>query len=154
MRRAIVVAAVVAAVAAGVAAAAMHASAPATRTVLAEAPAQGAPGRLLGLSVVLIPPGTLIAKHHHPGTQVATIAAGRLTYTVFTGAVPVYRSSSAGTNLSRTIRAGHTAVLRPGDTLIEQPGVVHQAENRGGTTVRVVLASLFPKGAPSSVPVK
>jgi quercetin dioxygenase-like cupin family protein len=134
--------------------AAIGAAPTATRTLLAEAPAEGAPGRLLGLSTVTVPAGVTLAKHRHPGTQLGAILIGRLTYTVFKGEVQVYRVNAKGVPvLSRTIRAGHTAVLTRGDTVAEEPNDVHMAANLGKVPVRISLASLFPKGAPAAIPV-
>jgi quercetin dioxygenase-like cupin family protein len=121
-----------------------------TRTLLAQAPAHGAGGQELGLTSIVIPGGVVLAKHHHAGTQVATVLAGHLTYTVYVGSVPVYRAGA----LARTIRAGTTSVLRPGDTVTEQPTVVHSSANRGTAPVKLMLATLFPKNAPTSIPVK
>ncbi|HST38559.1 MAG TPA: hypothetical protein VLK58_03580, partial [Conexibacter sp.] len=56
---------------------------PVVRTVLAEDPdPPGAPGRTLGLSRVTVAPGAELALHRHPGTQIANIARGTLTYWV------------------------------------------------------------------------
>jgi quercetin dioxygenase-like cupin family protein len=121
-----------------------------TRTLLAQAPAHGAAGQELGLTSIVIPGDVVLAKHHHPGTQVATVLAGRLTYTVYVGSVPVYRAGV----LTRTIHAGSTTVLRPGDTVTEQPTVVHSSANHGTAPVKLMLATLFPKNAPTSIPVK
>lgn len=126
----------------------------ATRTVLAEAPARGAPGRVLALSSVFVPGGVTLAKHRHAGTQVATILAGKLNYHVFTGGVDVYRTGPDGTPLlSRRVGPGKTTVLAVGDTVVEQPGSIHQGQNKGTATVHIVLSSLFPRGAPSAIPV-
>jgi quercetin dioxygenase-like cupin family protein len=121
-----------------------------TRMLFAQAPAHGAGGQELGLTSIVIPGGVVLAKHHHAGTQVATVLGGRLTYTVYVGSVPVYRAGV----LTRTIRAGRTSVLNPGDTVTEQPTVVHSSANRGKAPVRLILATLFPKNAPTSIPVK
>ena len=153
MKRAVIVTvSLIAAFALG--AAAIGAAPTATRTLLAEAPAKGAPGRLLGLSTVTVPAGVTLAKHRHPGSQLGSILTGRLTYTVFKGAVQVYRVDDMGMpSLSRTIKAGQTAVLAPGDTVSEDPGDIHMAANRGKLPVRISLASLFPKGSPAAIPV-
>jgi quercetin dioxygenase-like cupin family protein len=137
-------------VAGAVAAVALAAPPLPTRTLLAQAPAHGAGGQELGLTSIVIPGGVVLAKHHHAGTQVATVIAGHLTYTVYVGSVPVYRAGV----LTRTIRAGRTSVLRPGDTVTEQPTVVHSSANRGTAPVKLMLATLFPKNAPTSIPVK
>ncbi len=156
MKRAGVIAlSLVAAFALGaVAMAAIGAAPTAKRTVLAEAPAKGAPGRLLGLSTVTVPAGVTLAKHRHAGSQLGAILSGRLTYTVFTGAVQVYRVDAMGEpSLSRTIKAGQTVVLTRGDTVSEDPGDIHMAANHGKVPVHISLASLFPKGAPAAIPV-
>jgi oxalate decarboxylase/phosphoglucose isomerase-like protein (cupin superfamily) len=137
-------------VAGAVAAVALAAPPLPTRTLLAQAPAHGAGGQELGLTSIVIPGGVVLAKHHHAGTQVATVIAGHLTYTVYVGSVPVYRAGV----LTRTIRAGRTSVLAPGDTVTEQPTVVHSSANRGTAPVKLMLATLFPKNAPTSIPVK
>src|SRR5262245_48911392 len=69
----------------------------ATREALAaENDPIGAPGKTLALSRVTIPPGVRLAPHRHPGTQVAYIDAGTLTYSVRTGLVRVVKGSPEG----------------------------------------------------------
>ena len=154
MRRLLLLSALALTAAAAPAVASFHAAAPPVRVVLGSAPAFGAHGSVLGLTRITIPAGAVIPKHHHPGTQVATVLAGTLSYHVYAGTVPVYREVAGSPALAFTIRPGHTGTLRAGDTLIEQPSDVHQAENHGTVAVRVVLATLFPVGAPPSIPVK
>jgi quercetin dioxygenase-like cupin family protein len=125
-----------------------------SRVVLAAATAAGTHGKVLGLTSITIPAGAVIPKHHHPGTQVATVLAGTLSYHVYAGTVPVYREVNGAPELAFRITAGHTGTLRAGDTLIEQPSDVHQAENHSTKPVRIILATLFPAGAPPSIPVK
>lgn len=43
---------------------------------------QGAPGRTMVLSKVIVEPGAKLALHHHLGTQISRVASGTLTYTV------------------------------------------------------------------------
>jgi quercetin dioxygenase-like cupin family protein len=145
---------VVAAVAAVPAIASFRAAPAPSRVVLGAATAFGTHGKVLGLTSITIPAGAVIPKHHHPGTQVATILAGTLSYHVYAGTVPVYRQVAGAPVLAFRIRPGHTGTLRAGDTLIEQPSDVHQAENHGTKAVRVIIATLFPAGAPPSIPVK
>jgi quercetin dioxygenase-like cupin family protein len=133
-----------------------HAPQQATRTALAEAtdPA-GAPGRTLGLSRVTIPAHTQLGLHRHPGTQIAYIQKGTLTYTVKTGVVPVYRGpADQDPELVRRIAAGETGKVHAGEWLIERPSSVHFGANRGDTTVRILLATLFKTGRPPSIPVE
>jgi quercetin dioxygenase-like cupin family protein len=112
---------------------------------------RGAQDRTLRLSRVTVPAGASLALHHHPGTQISNIEQGTLTYTVKTGQVRVMRGDAAKPKLVRTIKAGQTGQIRHGQWIVEQPNVVHQAANRGKTDVVIVLATLFPDGAPLSV---
>jgi quercetin dioxygenase-like cupin family protein len=154
MRRFGLIALVVVAIAAAPAIASFRAAPAPSRVVLGAATAFGTNGKVLGLTSVTIPAGAVIPKHHHPGTQVATVLAGTLSYHVYVGSVSVYREVAGAPVLAFRIRPGHTGTLRAGDTLIEQPNDVHQAENHGTKAVRIVLATLFPAGAPPSIPVK
>src|SRR5262245_20141572 len=81
---------------------------PVTRKALAQqVDPVGAPGRTLGLSKVRVAPGARIALHHHPGTQLAYIQHGVLTYTVRTGSVDVMRGpADQSPKVVRTITAG------------------------------------------------
>jgi quercetin dioxygenase-like cupin family protein len=144
--------------AAGAFAARMHASA--TPTVSRVALAQqvnprGAPGRTLGVSRVTIAPGAQIALHHHPGTQLAYIERGVLTYTVRDGSVNVMRGAAdQSPKLVRKVRAGQTGKIRAGEWIVEQPSTIHSARNDGTVAVRILLATLFTNGSPPSLPVK
>src|SRR6476659_1173090 len=99
----------------------------AVRDALAQAVSpSGARGQTLGLSRVVIPPNAQLALHVHPGTQIAYIDKGTLTYTVRTGAVNVYRGQAdKDPRLVRRITAGHTAKIRAGQWVIEKPHVQH-----------------------------
>ncbi len=129
-------------------------SEPVVRDALAKSDhPRGAPGRTLGLSRVVIRPGAKLALHHHPGTQIARIEHGTLTYTVHSGRVRVRRGDAdSGGHLVRTIKAGQTARLRPGQWIVEQPSDHHSAANRGRHKVVIYLSSLFRTGAPLSIP--
>jgi len=128
-------------------------SQPVVRTALAEArnPA-GAPGKTLGLSRVTVDPGGSLPLHRHPGTQTAYIARGALTYTVVMGRVVVRRGNpETDARVVRTIRGGQTAVIRAGSWIVERPGTIHRAANRGGRQIVIWLATLFRTGAPSAI---
>jgi hypothetical protein len=78
-------------------------NAPVVRTVLAEdVDPTGAAGRTLGLSRVTVAPGAALALHRHPGTQIASIERGTLTYWVVREAS---RSSAAPQSSARSARA-------------------------------------------------
>src|SRR4051794_11392760 len=129
------VAAVTAAFAAGaLAVATLGASTPvATRVVLAakDNPV-GGKGRTLGLTRATIPAGAALALHHHPGTEIAFVARGELTYTVRSGNVAVMHGAADGSaRVVRRIRSGQTGPLETGDWIVEQPTMVHRAVNKG-----------------------
>ena len=142
--------------ASGYAAGAMRqAPAQATRTVLAQKvdPA-GGPGRTLALSRVTIPADTSLGLHRHPGTQIAYIQKGTLTYTVRTGVVSVYRGAAdQNPEVVRRVGAGQTGQVHAGEWVIEPPSAVHFGANHGDTPVRILLATLFKTGSPPSIPV-
>lgn len=115
---------------------------------------RGAPGRELTLTRVRVPAGAQLPPHRHLGTQVARIAKGTLTYTVLKGSVTVCRGAADGSEkVVRKIRAGQTGKIRTGQWIVEQPNVHHRARNDGPGPVIIYLATLFPRGAPPSVPV-
>lgn len=114
----------------------------------------GAKGRTLGLSRVDVQPGAQLALHRHPGVQIARIDQGVLTYTVVTGAVNVWRGNPEDKATKvRTIRAGQTAPIRAGQWIVEKPGTIHRAANRGRKTIVIYISSLFRNGAPPAIPV-
>jgi hypothetical protein len=53
----------------------------------------------------------------------------------------------------RTIKAGQTARIQPGQWLVEQPSDIHEAANRGTAPVVIYLATLLKTGAPPATPV-
>jgi quercetin dioxygenase-like cupin family protein len=115
---------------------------------------QGAPGRTLALSQVVVEPGAKLALHHHLGTQVAHIQSGVLTYTVQSGGVVVYRGEAdQQPKTVRSIKAGQTARIRAGQWIVEQPSDIHRAANSGSTPVVIYLATLLKTGAPPATPV-
>jgi quercetin dioxygenase-like cupin family protein len=135
--------------------AAQNEPAQATRTVLAQAvDPTGARGRTLGVSRVRIPARTRLALHRHPGTQVAYIQKGTLTYSVRSGVANVYRGAAdQSPRLVRRIAAGQTGRVRTGEWLIERPRMVHSGANAGDRPLVILLATLFRTGSPASIPV-
>lgn len=136
---------------------AVGSSDPAPVTVVREPLAQadhprGVADRTLGLSRVTVMPGTELASHHHPGTQIAFIANGGLTYSVETGSVKVMRGPSDDPTFVHRIAAGETFRITAGRWIVEQPNEVHHAANLGPGPVVIYLATLFRSGAPASLP--
>src|SRR3954452_9838349 len=114
----------------------------------------GAKGRTVGLARVTIPAHTALALHRHPGTQIAYIQSGTLTYTVKAGSVPVYHGATDDKpRLIRTVKAGHSGTVPAGDWVIERPGTIHFGANNGSRPLVIVLATLFTDGPPVSIPV-
>jgi len=114
---------------------------------------QGAPGRTMVLSKVVVEPGAKLALHHHLGTQISRIASGTLTYTVRQGSAVVNEGDAEkDPRRVRTIAAGQTARIKAGQWLVEQPSDVHEAANRGGTPVVIYLSTLLKSGAPPATP--
>lgn len=125
------------------------------RSALAQTPSvRGAPDRTMVLSRVTVNPGAKLALHHHLGTQISRVVSGTLTYTVESGSA-VLREGEADQNpvKARTIKAGQTAQVRPGQWLVEQPSDIHRAANRGSVPVVIYLATLLETGAPPATPV-
>lgn len=127
----------------------------AVRTALARSDrVQGGLGRTMVLSRVVVEPGAKLALHHHLGTQISRVVAGTLTYTVRRGSATLHSGDAeADPRLLRTIQAGQTARVRPGQWLVEQPSDIHEAANRGSAAVVIYLATLLKDGAPPSTPV-
>lgn len=113
---------------------------------------RGVEGRDLGLSRVTVMPDAELAAHHHPGTQVAYIERGTLTYTVNTGSVTVMRGSADDPEVVRRIEAGETGRIRSGQWIVEQPNDHHQAANRGDIPVVIFTATLLKKDFPAAIP--
>lgn len=115
---------------------------------------QGAAGRTMVLSRVVVEPGAELSLHRHLGTQIARIASGTLTYTVRQGTATIRKGESdQDPPLVRRLAAGDTARIRPGQWIVEQPSDIHEAANRGSTPVVIYLATLLRDGAPPSTPV-
>lgn len=115
---------------------------------------QGAPGRELVLSRVVVPAGAKLALHHHLGTQVARVESGVLTYTVERGSVVVrHGQSDANPTVVRRIKAGQTAKIKAGQWIVEQPSDIHRAANNGSQPVTIYIATLLETGAPPATPV-
>ncbi len=127
----------------------------AVRTALAQTDrVQGAPGRTMVLSRVVVEPGAKLALHHHLGTQISRIASGTLTYTVRKGSAVVSEGDAEkDPRRVRTIAAGQTARIKPGQWLVEQPSDIHEAANRGSKPVVIYLSTLLASGSPPATPV-
>lgn len=114
----------------------------------------GVEDRTLGLSRVVIPPGTRLPLHRHGGTQIGRVVRGILTYTVRSGTAYLHRGQpGSGSTLLRRITAGQSVRIRRGQWLVEPPTDIHRAANLGREPVVVLLSTLFRDGAPPAIPV-
>lgn len=127
----------------------------AVRSALAQtSKVQGAPNRTMVLSRVVVEPGARLALHHHLGTQISRVVSGTLAYTVRKGSATLEEGDAEkDPRTVRTIEAGQTARIHPGQWLVEQPSDLHEAANRGDAPVVIYLATLLQKGAPPATPV-
>jgi quercetin dioxygenase-like cupin family protein len=134
------------------AAAASPTANPVVREVFGRGLPPAAPGQNLDLVRYAIAPGATLPIHVHPGTQVAYIESGELTYHVLLGEVPVTRDVNQPIGApSETVSAGQTTVLHPNDSIVEAPGVVHYGENLGPDPVVILAATLFASDQPSAI---
>ena len=92
----------------------------------------------------------MLPVHYHPGTQIGVVVQGELTYTVFTGEIAWYRGDDP-TGEPQMIAPGETALVRPGDALVESPESIHQGRNNGGVPLVIYLSTLFPMDAPRAI---
>jgi quercetin dioxygenase-like cupin family protein len=113
-----------------------------------------APGEQLGLSRVIVPPGTTLAPHTHPGPQLSLITEGTLTYTVYSGEATLTRNAAGADPKKEAITSGMTVDIHAGDSLFEPQGIVHGATNKGKEPIVLYSTSLFTDGAPASSPAK
>jgi len=115
----------------------------------------GGKGRTLSLTKVIIPAGSEIPLHRHPGTGVAYIDSGTLTYTVKKGRVDIHEGPpGVDSKVVGVIGAGQTGKIRAGQWIVEQPSVIHMAQNKTSKRIVIHLATLYPIGAAPSIPVK
>lgn len=112
----------------------------------------GAPNRTLGLGKVVVMPGAVLARHHHPGAQLGYIAEGTLTYTVETGSATVLKGSGEDPTVVKRLKPGQTYRVRAGLWLREEQGEIHHASNAGAVPVVIYLATLFKTGKPAAIP--
>ena len=125
-----------------------------TRTVLVGTTPAAAPDQSLQLARIVIEPGTTLPVHEHPGTQLASIVSGDLTYNVVLGDVRVERAAVDSTpGPVDVLHAGEQTVLHPGDAVVETEGVQHYGANLGSVDVVILAASLLEAGMPASIPV-
>lgn len=118
------------------------------RTVFAAGNPAAAPGQRLELVRYTIPPHTKLAAHHHPGTQLALIESGTLTYTVIEGSVVVHAPDDS----TRTIGPGETDTIKAGEWIAETERVVHYGSNATDQPLVILVSSLLAVGEPAAIP--
>jgi len=126
-----------------------------TREVLVQTAPGEAPGFEMYLVRVVIPSGGSIAAHYHPGTQIAQVQRGTLTYRILEGTATVLvRGEDGGDVVAEEVTGPTTVKLGPGESVIETPDLVHEAENKGKKRITILLSTLLPTGEPLSIPVE
>ncbi|MGD2167899.1 MAG: cupin domain-containing protein [Gammaproteobacteria bacterium] len=89
------------------------------------------PGYQIVLTEATLAVGAREGRHTHPGTFVARLTEGELT-------------------LEREGRP--TIILRPGDTVLVEPGQVHEGINTGSVPVKALVTFVVEKDKPLSIP--
>jgi oxalate decarboxylase/phosphoglucose isomerase-like protein (cupin superfamily) len=125
-----------------------------TREVLAQTAPANAPGQEMYLVRVVIPAGAGIPTHYHPGTQLAQVQRGTLTYTIIEGTATVLRGDGDGEPVPEEVTGPATVRLGPKDGVIETSSLVHEAANNGKKPVTILLSALLTAGEPLSIPVE
>jgi quercetin dioxygenase-like cupin family protein len=120
-----------------------------TRTDLGIAEPATAPGLELGLWHYVIPAGSELAPHTHPGWQIARIAQGELTYTIIAGEGTLISEDGS----SQPVGPG-TYMLKVGDSIVENPDLEHYGTNDTSEPVTILAATLYTQGAPLSLPLE
>ena len=89
------------------------------------------PGREAVMAEVHIPAGAREGRHTHAGTALAYVIEGEVSFEI-EGAAP------------RT--------LKPGDSVVIEPGRVHEGINNGTVPVKLVATFVVEKGKPLTTP--
>ena len=80
-------------------------------------------------------PGAITPQHTHPGLVLVTVTEGEVTFR------------------NPALTPDNKRVYRPGESFLEQPGVVGEASNAGTVRASLVASFLLPQGAGLSTPV-
>ncbi len=126
-----------------------------TREVLNNGIPEVVPGYELVLARVVIPPGSIVPAHMHPGMQLIYIDSGSIHYTVVSGELPFTKLGEDGISDEEEILfAGEETEFKAGDRFVEMEGMVHIAENRGDLPAVILASSLFAEDLPASIAVE
>ena len=120
-----------------------------TRIDLGVASPATAPGEQLGLWQYAIPAGSELVPHTHAGWQIARIARGELEYTVLEGEGSIIHADGSSTTIGPGVH-----ILATGDSVVENPDLVHQGANRTDDEVIIIAATLYGEGEPLAIPVE
>ena len=120
-----------------------------TRIDLGVALPETAPGEQLGLWQYAIPSGSELVLHTHPGWQIARIARGELEYRVVEGEGTIIHADGTTTQIGPGVYT-----LATGDSVVENPALVHQGANRTDDEVIIIAATLYGEGEPLAIPVE
>lgn len=93
----------------------------------------GIPGYEADLVAVEIPPGGREGRHTHPGLAMVYVQEGVVTL---------------------DYEGKPTATYKAGDTFYIEPGKIHEGQNKGTATVKVLGTFIIKKGEPLTTQVK
>ena len=117
------------------------------REVLSSAETDDAPGEIFELARYTIAPHAVLPVHTHPGTQMAVVISGTLTYHVVeNGSITVTRADGT----VEIFGPGETSTMEIGDSWDEPEGMIHYAENLTDEPVVLMSSSLLTEGVPTS----
>jgi len=106
-----------------------------------------APGETLELVQYIIPAGSVLPVHKHPGVQMATVESGTLTYHVVSHGDATVTRADGG---EEVIGPDEMTTLTVGDSWVEPVGMVHFAKNRTTEAVVLISTSLLDENEPAT----
>lgn len=128
----------------------MHSSTPAAdvaRQAMGSVDPENAEGETLSMTRVTFPPHYRLASHTHPGTQMAFVEEGTLTYGVVRGGRVTIHGPDGST---RRLGPGKETEIETGSWFVENPGLVHYGANDTSGEVVLQTTALFRTGAAPS----
>ncbi|MCC6791108.1 MAG: cupin domain-containing protein, partial [Thermomicrobiales bacterium] len=112
--------------------------------VVAEALADGVPadtpGKIMRLARFTLPPGSSVASHIHPGSELAYIQEGRIAMKMFSGEAVIRR---AGSTTEEPFLPGDEVILEAGDVMFAEEPMVHDLRNAGNDTAVILVTVLL-----------
>jgi steroid delta-isomerase-like uncharacterized protein len=112
--------------------------------VVAEALADGVPantpGQVMRLARFTLPPGSSVASHTHPGSELAYIQEGRVAMRIYSGEAVIRR---AGSTTEEPFLPGEEVIFEAGDVMFAEEPMVHDLRNAGNDTAVILVTVLL-----------